>query len=933
MECVWHFKMAKKKESLPLIVNRTAFNGSGRIGSLYDGYHDVIFGTTPTIAKPSYERILNSTQCYLNKTTKSSNLLEILNIDEQLRLSLLLNLTQRTGLAAILDHSHAINDYTRILRYTHLHREERFAEDITHLREYLPLNITELNATHIITNVTWGIDIIVVLQLPSNDQIASNIDQTLEKYQKYLNGEQNDLRRTRDDVNSLEKILTTKIYSNLSHLTTLTSLHDLFHRISCLKINKTTHQPLNYILYPIQCLFHSNLSSNHFYIPVDTIINSKLEQYLYELFIAMKSLEICFNENMQNLLCGHFKERLATVYKRWSIIQNEYSYIVEQFTKLVIEIRSGQIRIATIDKKLRSKTQIEIKTSIQNLAANVSELNAKAHLITELGYQRIQYCNVIEHNITSSDNEETIRQKLIVDETSDRVLCSTDRFNEMNPNLFRQLKRHLLDEYDKNIKIRLIYADFSYSNYPLRNMMILTNKRKVKQNEIQSTPTTIQPTIRSQSNIETLNILLLGETGVGKSTFINSIINYLTYRTFNEAQTNKPLIAITTREHMCKSYIYNLNGKLRLRFIDTPGFGDTRGIDYDHRNLQEISYYIKKYSNLHAVCFLLKPNESRLNIFFRSCFGQLFHLFGENLINNLIFCFTNSRSTFYTPGNTMTLLETMLDNKIVLKKTNVFCFDNESFIQHDRIQFTDEELRAYEQSWNQSKQESFRLIKYIRKKLTPFSIPDESEAIKLTKIKLVYLTHPMLEVMRSMLRNIILRKMHSLQNGIVSCITIDNDENNRVNYQQLRDRPKMLSFLRHYTITNNPLGQKQDELIDHLSLFCYLSAQLSYFLMYIANYRNGDPFLTGLCRLIREETIVCDAENRNYINLQLVDGLKKLTINYEQYLETLKFNSQQTSLNDIDEWIAYIHDYPLIANYVIDTNRIHFANASRVSTV
>ena len=46
---------------------------------------------------------------------------------------------------------------------------------------------------------------------------------------------------------------------------------------------------------------------------------------------------------------------------------------------------------------------------------------------------------------------------------------------------------------------------------------------------------------------EPRTIVLFGETGVGKSTFINSLINYLRYETMHKAKEKGPEIAITTK--------------------------------------------------------------------------------------------------------------------------------------------------------------------------------------------------------------------------------------------------------------------------------------------------------------------------------------------------------------------------------------------------
>ena len=207
----------------------------------------------------------------------------------------------------------------------------------------------------------------------------------------------------------------------------------------------------------------------------------------------------------------------------------------------------------------------------------------------------------------------------------------------------------------------------------------------------------------------------MGETGVGKSTFINAFVNYLLFETLDEAENGEPVVLIpvsflmtigdqfeeclvefgkadSNENHahqgqsvtqQCKSYVFKLTNQLWLRLIDTPGMGDTRGLDQDEKNIEHILSYVNHLSHLNAVCLLFKPNDSRLNIFFRSCVNQLLTYLTPLAYNNIIFCFTNARSTFFAPGDTGPLLRRMIEknyqNEIPFKKENTFCFDSESF--------------------------------------------------------------------------------------------------------------------------------------------------------------------------------------------------------------------------------------------------------------
>ncbi|CAF4835070.1 unnamed protein product [Rotaria sp. Silwood1] len=401
------------------------------------------------------------------------------------------------------------------------------------------------------------------------------------------------------------------------------------------------------------------------------------------------------------------------------------------------------------------------------------------------------------------DNEKTIEDKLVQHYQHLRILCSNDTLTNNNSQEFQKRINYLKEELSKNSNLHLIYADFTDSSFPLTTILVLPSSKQTH-NDINdyppsrltaavatSTPSSTEhqksilqsvnatdpstsSTSQSTPSVNTINILLLGETGVGKSTFINAFVNYLKFGSLEKARTRKPIILIPVsfivtvgdnfEEHIvkfgnidnsnnedfdhpgqsvtqrCKSYLFHLDetNTNTLRIIDTPGFGDTRGLEQDNFNMQHILEYINNLTHLNAICFLLKPNTSRLNIFFRTCITQLFSLLDRNAFNNIIFCFTNSRSTFYTPGDTAPALKQMLISlsigDVPFKKDNTFCFDSESFrylvALQNGIPFNDDEKHEYEISWSMSVNESNRLIGYICRYVTIYRIDNNLQSMK-----------------------------------------------------------------------------------------------------------------------------------------------------------------------------------------------------------
>ena len=145
------------------------------------------------------------------------------------------------------------------------------------------------------------------------------------------------------------------------------------------------------------------------------------------------------------------------------------------------------------------------------------------------------------------------------------------------------------------------------------------------------------------------NILIIGETGVGKSSFINSFVSYLLgvqmynkerFKMVNEiveTQTQSvtsdiKAYTIRPREAICKCPIW---------LIDTPGFGDTRGEKVEISNIEKLSEYLMKViTEIHAVIFVFKSSTNRIHSFHTEIFNKMMNLFGKDAINNFTVLFT-----------------------------------------------------------------------------------------------------------------------------------------------------------------------------------------------------------------------------------------------------------------------------------------------------
>ncbi|CAF0924789.1 unnamed protein product [Rotaria sp. Silwood1] len=297
-----------------------------------------------------------------------------------------------------------------------------------------------------------------------------------------------------------------------------------------------------------------------------------------------------------------------------------------------------------------------------------------------------------------------------------------------------------------------------------------------------------------------INILLLGETGVGKSTFINAFANHLSYNTLDAALQGKMQILVPSsfsvsdsetyssttitvgspddnelcedngksQTQGCKSYVFSI-GNRYLRLIDTPGIGDCRGVEQDNKNFDHILAFVSRYKYLNAICIMLKPNEHRLNIFFKYGIKELLRRLHINAKDNVMFIFTNARTNFYLPGGTSRQLRLLLNDleanshiQVPFTKENTFLYDNESFrflaVNKAGHDFFADHRPSIIDSWNRSMMELRRMLARIVKcSLHPVR---EMQSLNEAHQLICKLTRPIGEIATLLQENIQLAEQH-----------------------------------------------------------------------------------------------------------------------------------------------------------------------------
>ncbi|CAG8432702.1 5684_t:CDS:10 [Diversispora eburnea] len=213
-------------------------------------------------------------------------------------------------------------------------------------------------------------------------------------------------------------------------------------------------------------------------------------------------------------------------------------------------------------------------------------------------------------------------------------------------------------------------------------------------------------------------ILLLGGTGTGKSTIINTVTNYFLSGTLDEPKivipskyykvTEKEFanehseakLDDVTKSQTTKCYNYNFehpnNSAYKFIFIDTPGLSDTKGVKQDDKNIQEITDAAISAGTLSAIVIIANGTEARVTPSIKNTLVRLANNLPDAVIGNLLLILTKcakSSACFSEPSF----------SKEIAKPKHIFYMDNQAFCTDPQIWKNDfEERVTVQHHWDKS---------------------------------------------------------------------------------------------------------------------------------------------------------------------------------------------------------------------------------------
>ena len=157
-------------------------------------------------------------------------------------------------------------------------------------------------------------------------------------------------------------------------------------------------------------------------------------------------------------------------------------------------------------------------------------------------------------------------------------------------------------------------------------------------------------TFGTRNNHRSNTILLVGETGTGKTTLINTIFNHSLGVEFKdqlwfeitEEGDDDPTESQTKKVTVYEVFVQN---RPTLTIIDTPGYGDTRGRKNDRLIAENLLQLFRSENGIHeitAVALVVKSSQNKITDRQAYIFDSVLSLFARDVAENIMLLVTHA---------------------------------------------------------------------------------------------------------------------------------------------------------------------------------------------------------------------------------------------------------------------------------------------------
>ena len=163
--------------------------------------------------------------------------------------------------------------------------------------------------------------------------------------------------------------------------------------------------------------------------------------------------------------------------------------------------------------------------------------------------------------------------------------------------------------------------------------------------------------IKEKSHDQPFKMLLIGETGSGKTSFVNLLCNcgrvqalggdfdsdkLEQFRHFNDMSLeNAECHQMESKTSGAKLYNVQLS-ELKVGLIDTPGFGDSRGMSQDKANVKKIIATLEGEEFINCVCLIVNGRQARMSATLKYVMSEITAILPKEILNNIIVVFSNT---------------------------------------------------------------------------------------------------------------------------------------------------------------------------------------------------------------------------------------------------------------------------------------------------